>query len=202
MIKFYRSAAIDFDIDTALETLIFVSTHFIINTQFYCSLWNASILRRMSASLIQGMDQGLKEKNCISPHDLPPYDWRKKLTVNFQLKQIIELYALKNCSSYLSIWTKFTIKICFRFILARTCEAAKYYTKMDQIYFFIRKWFGILLFISTQTIVLPPIVICLNGLRSSDTMTNEMCSLPIKISYVQTRNCPLKPLMVDFFAIY
>lgn len=59
VIKFYRSAAIDFDIDTALETLIFVSAHFIINTQFYCSLFNASLLRRMSASLIEEMAKGI-----------------------------------------------------------------------------------------------------------------------------------------------
>lgn len=58
IVKFYRSAAIDFDIDTALETMIFVSTHFIINAQFYCSLWNASTLRQLSASLIEEMDQG------------------------------------------------------------------------------------------------------------------------------------------------
>lgn len=62
IVKFYRSAAIDFDIDTALESMIFVSTHFIINTQFNCSLWNASILRQMSASLIEEMNQGLEQE--------------------------------------------------------------------------------------------------------------------------------------------
>lgn len=58
---------------------------------------------------------------------------------------------------------------------------------MDRIYFFIRKWFGILIFISAQTIVLMPILICLNGIRSSDTLSNEKCSLPLKISYVQNQ---------------
>lgn len=60
MIKFHRSAAIDFDIDMALESLVFVSIHFLINGQSYCCLWNASTLREMSASLIEGMAQGLK----------------------------------------------------------------------------------------------------------------------------------------------
>lgn len=51
VIKFYRSAAIDIDIDLALESMIFVSTHFIVNAQLYCCLWNASTLRQMSAAL-------------------------------------------------------------------------------------------------------------------------------------------------------
>lgn len=59
MIKFYQSAAIDHDIDLALESMIFVSTHFIINTQLYCCLWNVSTLREMSAALIEAMAQGL-----------------------------------------------------------------------------------------------------------------------------------------------
>lgn len=77
-----------------------------------------------------------------------------------------------------------------------TCDAAKFYLKMDQFHFFLRKWFGILLFVSTQSIVIPPIIICLNGVRTGHNVTNEMCSLPVKISYVLIWNHPFKSSIV------
>lgn len=50
---FYRSCVVDFDMDIALESLLFVSTHFIINTQLYCCIWNASTLKQLSGSLTE-----------------------------------------------------------------------------------------------------------------------------------------------------
>lgn len=50
---------IDVDMDLALESLLFVATHFIINTQFYCAYWNASVLRQMTTSLTEEIDKSI-----------------------------------------------------------------------------------------------------------------------------------------------
>lgn len=48
---FYQNAIVDFDLDLALESLLFVATHFIINIQLYCATWNRSNLRQLSTLL-------------------------------------------------------------------------------------------------------------------------------------------------------
>lgn len=50
---FYQSTVADFDMDLALESILFLSTHFIINTQLYCSIWNRPTLKKLSAFLAE-----------------------------------------------------------------------------------------------------------------------------------------------------
>lgn len=52
-IAFYQSSVVDFDMDSALESLIFLSAHLAINTQLYCAIWNRSNLKELSMRLFE-----------------------------------------------------------------------------------------------------------------------------------------------------
>lgn len=96
VVTFYQSAVLDFDMDIALESLLFVSTHFIINTQLYCAIWNTSILQQLSALLSNEISQSMSI-NCT--------DESKKQTFDFKYAQEIT----PNLENITSKWNNFTL---------------------------------------------------------------------------------------------
>ncbi|XP_055312988.1 uncharacterized protein LOC129574677 [Sitodiplosis mosellana] len=61
-------------------------------------------------------------------------------------------------------------------------DSGRFYFKMEQLFSLLGKWFSYLLFVSTLTLIVPPICFTFYDLWQNDNMTKDMWELPMKIT--------------------
>lgn len=132
---------IDNDIDMALESCVFVSSHFLINAQLYCGIWKASTLRHLSTLLTAEMAQS-----------------------KIIFSKIISDFEFRNT------------------ITEKHSECGELYEKIEKLYFMIRNYFLMVLYVSTLTIIVPPIGNSLYKASKSQEITSDTWEFPMQIS--------------------